>query len=317
MAGRRILYITLLAAAAVFHFAYGQYVTYYVLLFLLCLPVLSLLVSIPAALFSRALLRGGADVCRGRESSVRLSAECRFFIPPEMWKFTVEKQNLFTESRAEKQKLRIRSAGTLSENFDPDTTQLGTIRYRIRSARICDYLGLFTLPIRKGGPAFVTVLPDKEQPMPEPEIVDPAERVFKPKPQGFSEEHELRPYRDGDPLNLIHWKLSEKYDSVIVREPQELVRKKVVLSVDLPYKYEERQSVLEQLRYLNDLMIENGLSYTLQFGRKALEIASENDFMDFLRPVLSEPMQAQKALPVDLGHNMLIYRIKPNKGARI
>ena len=31
----------------------------------------------------------------------------------------------------------------------------------------------------------------------------------------------------------------------------------------------------------------------------------------------SEAMQAQKAMPVDLGNNMLIYRIKPNKGARI
>lgn len=316
MAGRRVLYITLLITAAVFHFAYGQYVTHYVLLFLLILPVLSLLLSLPAALSSRAELIGGADVIRNRESSVQLKVECGFFIPPEAWKITIEDQNLFTEKKASRKKLRESSVSKLNRKFSPDTSHLGTIRYTLKKAKVCDYLGLFAIPVKKSGAVSVTVLPDKEVPVPEPELVDPSERVYKPKPQGFSEEHELRPYRAGDPLNLIHWKLSVKYDDVIVREPQELIRKNIVLCADLPAGYDEQQSVLEQLSYLNERLSENQISYELHFGSKSLLINSKNDYDDFIRATLSEPMQPESALSVTGGSETLIYRIRPGRGVR-
>ena len=76
---------------------------------------------------------------------------------------------------------------------------------------------------------------------------------MKPKPQGFSEEHELRPYREGDAINLIHWKLSSKYDEPIVREPQELVRKDIVLSVDLPDDFDNE--VAEEIDGLKSFYI--------------------------------------------------------------
>ena len=77
-------------------------------------------------------------------------------------------------------------------------------------------LGLFPIPVKKGGSVTVTVLPDKEIPVPEPALIENSAMALRPKPQGFSEEHELRPYRDGDPINHIHWKLSLKMDDYIL-----------------------------------------------------------------------------------------------------
>ncbi|MBR5947989.1 MAG: DUF58 domain-containing protein [Clostridia bacterium] len=314
MAVRRIIYIALLALAALYHFAYGQYATHYILIFFLCLPVLSLLVSLPAALTSRAALVGGLDVHRNMEGGVLLELECRSFLPPELWQVTVEEKNLFTGTAGAPQIIKAGGTKKLTKSFHPDTTRLGTIRYSIKKARIYDYLGLFAIPVKRSGSAEFTVLPDIERPNPEPELDDPSSLYFKPKPLGFSEEHELRQYRGGDPLNLIHWKLSGKMDELIVREPQEIIRKRIVLSVDIPADYPAQQSVIEQLRYLSEELIEKEIPYQLVFGVDKRNITSNDEFNEFIKQKLSEPLRAKYALGETLIGDTLIYRIRPSKG---
>ena len=121
-------------------------------------------------------------------------------------------------------------------------------------------------------------------------------------------------YRGGDPLNLIHWKLSGKMDELIVREPQEVIRKRIVLSADLPADYRDQQSVIEQLRYLSESLIEKEIPYRLVFGADSLDIASNDDFNDFIKSKLSMPLSAQYAQGAVLGSDMLIYRIRPSRG---
>ena len=314
MAVRRIIYIALLALAALYHFAYGQYATHYILIFFLCLPLLSLLVSLPAALTSKASLVGGLDVHRNAEGSVLLELQCKFFLPPEAWSITVEEKNLFTNQSGSPQIIKTGGMNKLTKSFHPDTTRLGTIRYRIKKARIYDYLGLFPIPVRRSGAAEFTVLPNIERPNPEPELDDPSTLHFKPKPLGFSEEHELREYREGDPLNLVHWKLSGKMDELIIREPQEVIRKKIVLSADLPANYSEQQSVIEQLRYLSEALIEKEIPYRLVFGADKLDVTSNDEFSEFIKEKLSMPMNARYAPGIPLGGDSLIYRIRPSKG---
>lgn len=316
MTGRRILYIVLLFGSTLMHFAYGQYVTHYILLFMLFLPVFSLLLSLPAILTTKATLSGGEDVYRTRSAKIRLTVNCGFFLPPERVQVTVENQNLYLEQRPTRKRMRFFGMPKETEIFEPDTSKLGTLRYRIRTASACDYLGLFSIPIRRTGAVTLTVLPDTERPVPEPGLVEPSDRILKPKPQGFSEEHELRPYREGDPINLIHWKLTEKYDETIIREPQLLVRKNIVLSVDLPKDYRALESVMEQLRFLSDQLCENNIPYVLHYGMQTVAIGSNGEFERFLKTVLSEPMRAEAALPVVAGNDTLVYRILPKRKVR-
>lgn len=316
MAARRITYCALLLVTGILHFAYGQYVTHYMLLFLLLAPVLSVLLSLPAAFGSRTKLSGGEDVCRGRESHATLEVSCRGILPPEAWNVTVEAENLFIGKKSSIQKVKVGSVRKLKKEFPADTSCLGSIRYTIKKAFILDYLGLVPIPVKKGGSILLTVLPDKEMPYPEPELVERSARSFKPKPQGFSEEHELRPYRDGDPLNLIHWKLSRKVDDYIIREPQEIIRRQIVLVIDPPWDYEAHRSVLEQLEYLNEQLLAEQVSYRLQYGSRTVFIDSVNDYNEFIRETLSERMHAGKAPFPDMNSDALIYRISPGKEER-
>ena len=317
MTWRRLTYAATLIAAAALHLAYGQYVTYYLLLFLLSLPILSLLLSLPAILLSRAELSGGADVQRGRSASVRLRVSCRFFLPPDLYKIRIEHRNLFLEQQSTRINVRIDGTKKREETFTADTDRLGTLSYRIRSARACDYLGLFAIPIKRSGTVALTVLPDTEQPAPMPELLEASGVTLKPKPLGFSEEHELRPYREGDAVNLIHWKLTEKMDAPIVREPQEMLRRKVIFSMDLFENYEAQQSVLEQLRCLSDLLMGDGIPFTVRYGLRTAQIEGEGDFDRFLKSLLSELIRSEKAEPVADGTDTLVYRIVPRKEVRL
>lgn len=318
MAGRRILYSVLLITAAVFHIAYGQYITHFVLLFLLFLPVISLLVSLPSIMASSARLQGGEDIFRGRQRVIRLETECGFFFPPCVWKIRVEQQNLFMEEEPELHKVILRGTREKTLVFEPDTTKIGVIRCSIRSARVCDHLGLFAIPIKKSGGVSFTIMPEEKAPIPEPELVEPSLKVLKPKPMGFSEEHELRPYREGDQINLIHWKLTMKMDEPIVREPQEVIRKNIVLAVSLPENYEEKQSVLEQLMYLGNRLSEHDIPYLLYFGKTAITILSAMELERFMKSsVLSKPMHKEKAPPINEGTDTLVYYIVPQREAKL
>lgn len=315
MRGRRILYLSALASAVSFHLAFGQYVSHYILLFVLCLPVVSLLLSLPAILTTKVMLIGAEDVQRGNGTHVRVRALCGFFLPLDCLKLCIEEQNLFADEKSTRHVFRLIGLHRKDKTIKTATDRIGTVRCSIRYARAYDYLGLFAIPVRKANAVTFTVLPTPVAPDPMPTLIDPSEQILKPKPQGFSEEHELRGYRPGDSLNLIHWKLSSKHDELIIREPQELIRKNIILALDLPDSYAKQQNLLDQLAFLTDHLLQQQISFTLYIGMKTLRIRSDGELATFLKTFLSEPMHAENTLPIRTGNDTLVCRLSPGKEA--
>ena len=313
MRGRRILYVSALAAAVSFHLAFGQYVSHYILLFVLCLPIVSLLLSLPAILLTKVELVGAEDVQRGNPSHVRVRTACRFFLPLDCLKLCIEEQNLFASDKPTRHVFRLVGLNRRDKTIKTTTDRIGTIRCSIRYARAYDYLGIFALPVHKSNAVTFTVMPTPTAPDPMPVLIDPSEQILKPKPQGFSEEHELRGYRPGDSLNLIHWKLSSKHDDLIIREPQELIRKNIILAIDLPDTYAAQQSLLDQLSFLTDHLLQQQISFTLYIGMKILRIRSDGEVTTFLKTFLSEPLHAEATLPIRTGNDTLVCRLTPVK----
>lgn len=313
MAARRTIYIALLLAAAAFHFVYGQYLTHYLMIFLICVPLLSLIISIPSALGARAELSGGGDVVRGEEGRMLLKLTSSERFPSEAWSVTVCSRNLFTGRVGARQRVKVKGSACAEKEFSPDTSQLGSLCFSIKRAFVYDKLGLIPIPIRRGGSACIIVLPDKEKPEPEPDLDADSTLALKPKRSGFSEEHELRPFIEGDSLNLIHWKLSRKYDGLIVREPQEAVRRELVLAIDATADYESHRSMLEQLSYLNEELCNKDIPYTIQYGHRACPVRSSLDYDDFIAETLSSQMKGETAIITGLGRDALVYRITPGR----
>ena len=104
MGSRRFVYFTALVLGAVFHSLYGQYLSYILLRFLILLPFMSLLASLPAMLRVRVFLHASGSSPRGEGAAARLRIDSRCFLPVGCLSMTFTGENRFTGQQVKKQK---------------------------------------------------------------------------------------------------------------------------------------------------------------------------------------------------------------------
>lgn len=276
MAGRRILYLTALVGCLVFYIFYRQWMSFLLLVLVLALPWLSLLVSLPAMVTTKVTVDCPAFVPLGNDAAGKLRAVSPFPLPPIRGKIRVVRPlgRVF---------YRLRDGSHLP------TDHCGGLLCSGEKIRVYDYLGLFRRRIRRTAPVTVLVLP-----APIPMALSQTQRVccnFRPKTGGgFAENHELRLYRPGDDLRSIHWKLSQKTGSLILREALEPVRGRVLVTVDLCGTDEELDRKLGKLRWLCEDLLAQGFSHEIHAlsgaGLSVHHIADERDLNGALRELL-------------------------------
>ena len=316
MSSRRFVYLTGLAMGAVFHSLYGQYLSFMLLRFLILLPFISLLVSLPAMLRARVYLSASSASPRGEAAAARLKMDSRFFLPVACLSMTFSGENRFTGDKMNKKKFRYWGVLKEEESLPLPSERCGVITCSLGRVWAWDYMGIFAIPVRRCDPATYIVLPIPQKPQPVPELDQDSAITLKPKPGGgYSEEHELRPYRQGDPLNVIHWKLSSKLDEPIVREPQLMKRKSITLSVTPRGDRRELESQLDQLLYLSTDLVEKGIPHRICFGAHTeAYIKDKNSLDEFLTTVLSGKPDGSRG-PVDRNKSdELVYSIRPIGG---
>lgn len=113
----------------------------------------------------------------------------------------------------------------------------GSVCVRIERAWVTDMLGLIPMPLPARAQARLTVLPDSfaAQACVPPRAPEDTDRENycpdRPGPD-VSEPFQLRPYRLGDDVRRIHWKLSSKLDETVVRDGSEPVTRRLLLFWD-------------------------------------------------------------------------------------
>ncbi len=181
------------------------------------------------------------------------------------------------------QKLEL--AGTLGFALRIDTRHAGVQTFQPSKGRVCDALGLFSLPLRLPDACSIAVEPEPQEPPELPNLSHFQYRSYHPKPGGgFSEIHDLREYRPGDSLHEIHWKLSAKTDKLIVREAEEPDLGLVVLSFDFSGTRTQLDSTLRQLLWLSGWLTEREVAHQI----------------DWIEPDSLEPQTKSVKTPDDL-----------------
>ena len=138
------------------------------------------------------------------------------------------------------------------------------LRCSVRRAWVYDYLGLFRLPVRRPGAVIVTVRPRPVALSPEPPLPGAVSGgPMKPRVGAYAEEHELRPYRPGDPMRTVHWKLTAKTGEMIVREALVPCRARAFLLVERRGGPDALDRVLEHLCWLSARLTQQGVSHTV------------------------------------------------------
>lgn len=298
-----LVYLLSLAGAVAFHAFYFGWYSWFILVLAVCLPLFSLLVSLPAMLRVRLHLDVPPDCLRGEPAYVTLRVS-NGFLPIPQCRFRLVVHTVMTGQQVT---LKQQTPGHENWYVPLNTAHCGILRCEAQKGRVFDYLGLFRLPVRVGKPVEIMVKPVPAEPEKLPNLTQFLARRRQPKPGGgFSEEHELRDYRPGDSMRDMHWKLSVKTDRLIVREAQEPVRGLTLLTFDLAGGPEQVDATLEQLLWLSQWLLNHETEHQILWIDPAdCEIATAN---------IQKPEDLEELLPRVLG--VLLRRDTPSLASR-
>ena len=189
------------------------YLFHFIFFAVLSMPLLGLLLSLPAMLGCRAELRCSSPrVLRGEDASWSLRLSNRFRLPVARAVYRLRVSSRMT-GEVHRVRAVLRGMGAEEDrHWVLSTDHCGAVDCRVERLWVCDCLGLFALPARLPRPAALLIVPLPER----PERVELPEGAGAsvPLPKGktvFGESYELRPYREGDSLRMIHWKIGRAH----------------------------------------------------------------------------------------------------------
>ncbi|MBQ6160818.1 MAG: DUF58 domain-containing protein [Oscillospiraceae bacterium] len=316
MAVNRLLYFGVLILSAVFYFASSLWFSWVLVVLLLAAPIVSLLVSLPAMLSCRFSASIPDTVEQGEKAAMHMTLHAWRVLPlPEVQaRLNLRTRDVQKDTRYLSHLSRANGAMALS------TETCGFIAPEFRRARVYDALGLFALPVKMPKLEPMVILPPPLQPDPMPRMDQFLQQQMKAKPGGgFSELHDNRPYRPGDLVKDIHWKLSLKTDELIVREAQEPLFRRMVLALRTPRGAAVRSVSLGNLRWLCQWLLEKGVNCKVVWmdgeGLQTAELRTEQDALRILRAVcLAAESSADLPWPLPLQADW-ICAVGPEGGA--
>lgn len=250
MAVRRIVYGATLAGVLLFQITNDNYFGQFLLALWIALPLLSLALSLPGMTGCRLELSAApAALERGENGAWQISAAVRGGLPLARLTLRLREENLLTGSRESWRLVLTGVARRRPVKLPAGCGHCGLLELRVRRARVYDLLGLFSLPAAVPEPARLLCRPV-------PAAVElpaiPEGLGARPSPlsaarSGPGEDYDLREYRPGDPMRSVHWKLSSKWDELIVRERGEAASPLPALTLDRFGTPEELDGLLDRL----------------------------------------------------------------------
>lgn len=287
MIKRWLIYLATLLGSILFYWAHHGWLAWLLLLFVLTLPLFSLLVSLPAMLTVRVGVRCAGILQMGEAETPALTVRCKLPAPPVRGRIRV-KRTLSGESRL------LKPGGQLP------TGHCGQLLCSPERVSVYDYLGLFRLTVHRRQRAAAVVRPQSLAMTPPAQLDRWAARSWKPKPGGgFSENHELRLYRPGDSLNQVHWKLTAKTGKLMIREAMEPLQGLVLLCITVQGSDEELDRKFGRLHWMGNYLLQQELRYELRAltgqGQLAIPVSCEHDLICAIDRLLSMPAAAESA----------------------
>ena len=191
------------------------------------------------------------------------------------------------ENFASIHRIKCDAARGSKREIEIDTSHSGVIVYYIRRIYTTSMIGLFAMSSTVDRRATVFILPAPVKP---PHLISlPRGFTLYPKSGGdFSEDNDIRPYRKGDPIKLIHWKLSAKHDLLVIREPLIPPSHSRLVHVMKWSGARERDLILGRLRWISDYLLKWDLPYCVKLGDDGIvsEITNAVEFMKYLYHML-------------------------------
>lgn len=225
MRSHRLWYLVLLVIVALFNLFFYQHLSYCAmwLAVILPFPFLGLLLYTRSRIAVRLETTVPAAP-RGSELPFFIIVENKGWVPLTCGKLRLTFDNNKTGEHFEEEfPFSLRSHATKHIEWSVVSRHCGRITVRVKRTKILDLLGLFSLPLRAhpelslfSHPHTVTTVIDA----PKASSQNPEAFQYSRMKSGSdpSETFGIREYRPGDPPRSVHWKLSSKFDRLMVRQ---------------------------------------------------------------------------------------------------
>lgn len=269
MIKRWLTYGITLLLAFVFYGVYTGYLSLFTLAIVLLFPLFSLLVSLwpmHAARVFEPVLKSRCVAGNRPAPLLHIRSAAPFPLPRVEVEYTAV--NTTFGGSAPERKLTVYGRMEAPLPLEADFAHMGILRYRYGRMRVYDLSGLFFRSLPRPSDRDVLLLPQPVRPVPFPKLPDgeTAGKRLRPKlGGGFAEEHDIREYRAGDPLNAVHWKLSAKLDELLIREPLIADRGELRLLMDLFGSREALEAAFGKLAYIGGELLRRMMAFYIYF----------------------------------------------------
>ena len=247
---RRLIYLAVLAGVLLFQITNENYLAHFLLALTIALPLLSLALSLPGMLRCRVELSSSpGHLPRGNPGGWTVDVSTFAGLPLARVSMRLTVWNRLTMEHST-QKLKLTGvAKRRPEPIAAPTQHCGLLELNAEKLRVYDYLGLFARSAPPPTPSVILCRPIPAA-CPPVEVPDAPRGTVNPKNAahaGPGEDYDLREYRPGDPMRSVHWKLSSKWDELIVRERAESAAPLPLLTLDLYGEPERLDKLLDRV----------------------------------------------------------------------
>ena len=248
-----LLYLVVLFCTFVFNIFYYQWFSWYLFVLTLCIPLFSLAISLPFMISSA--IKGFTvyvpkQAVMGDDLCIRIADGKGGFGFCTLLKINFKLKNEFANKKKSVEFLYSGMLDKYAYKKLPKLTQsCGCIEIKAKYGLVYDMLGIFFIPVKLNFISQFLVMPKEEKPKVLPSVGNELVVGYKPKPSGFADEYELRTYQNGDSLKNIHWKISAKYDDLVVKEPTAPVYRPYIIKPIITNNVTENNRTFAKLAY--------------------------------------------------------------------
>lgn len=328
MLRNRVTYLILLIGVGVFFLCFNGYLSLYALRVALALPVASLLISLPGMLTLRARITAAAPRAqKGQPVTLRLAFSQGLPMASPRGRAILTVENTLTGQRQEERLSFSAARRPTVLTYRLASPACGQVVVSLAQARVCDYMGLFALPLRTpeaSRRASVLFYPAARQPDlrvdPAPQAAgEEGERYSQTRPgDDPAEIFAFREYREGDRLSRVHWKLSQRVGELQVKELGLPVNDQICFLLEPMGGGEGTDTLLDAFATLSGFLTGREIPHRVGFAPQGgeelsmLEVAAPEDAQPALDAVLlagarDEPLPLPRPGQLPAGATHILY----------
>lgn len=318
-----ILYLCLIVGTIIFAALYRYYFPIVIILLEIIMPIILFIVTLIEQSLLEVRINSKFNVFKkGADIPIDIAIDNKSIFPISKIIFNVLCRDRYGNEFVFNIQTVCNAKATTNITYNIDAKYCGIIDIFIENVCIYDYLSIFKFKKKINKRSSITILPnvynmDNEIAIHEV-ICDEGDRYSQyMRGEDTSEIFDIRDYVQGDKLNRVHWKLSSKYDKMIVKEFGYPLSTKLELLLEL---YVDRSQdcckiadgLIETLASVSYALIQKGHEHNILWYREDIRelvserITSREDFERTMRHILSSNVYKDDIKLLPLCYDKLI-----------